>query len=93
MATHELGTKSDVQGEHSSLAGMVLDAIKTGAVGGFQEAARSFFLPVWVGWRLSLLLVRHLRPITEPVLAVVLMFAVLLLPGLAAQALLRLFGP
>lgn len=92
MTTHDHSTKIDAQREHSTLVGTVLDTIMIGAMGGFREAARSFFLPIRVGWRLSQLLVRRLRPITEPMLAAALMSAVLLLLGLATQALIRLFG-
>ena len=91
MAAHDHSTEPDAHGEHSSLAGIVLDTIKMGAVRGFREAARSFFLPIRLGWQLSQLLVLRLRPITEPMLAAALMFAVLLL-GFAAQALLSRFS-
>lgn len=92
MATHDNNPKAETQGEHLSFAEVVRDTIKMGAVGGFREAAKSFFLPVRLGWRLSLLLVRRLRPITEPIMAAALMFAVLMLLGLAAEALLSPYG-
>ena len=91
MGTHNNSLKNIAQGEQSNLAGGMLDAIKSGAVRGFREAARSFFLPIRLGWQLSQLLVLRLRPITEPMLAAALMFAVLLL-GFAAQALLSRFS-
>lgn len=92
MGTNDSNAVSDTPGRRHSAAGIALDRMKTGAVRGFLEAARSFFLPVRLGWRLSLLLVRRLRPITEPILAAALMFTALLLLGMVAQALLSPFG-